>query len=393
MFSIVWKTITQLMQNRLKFFLTVGGIAVGVMSVIVIYSAGETGKKEIDDMLSGMGMNCIILSGEVSNTDGLDESDLDSIRNMDNVDNAMPLMNTITYCKTDDLQDSVECMLWGVNEEADNVIDLDVKYGRMINKGDVAVKADVCIIDSALAEKLYNREDITGKAIGIVMNNHVRYYTVVGIVDNGVSMLQSMFGGVIPSFIYIPYTSMQNDTAQYCFNQIAVRTNDGNSDIEQDIKRVVSAEHDFKSDIEVSSFLSRKDTLSDIMNVITIVLAAIAAISLIVSGISVMNIMLVSVNERIREIGIKKSLGAKNIDIALEFLAESVAITFTGGIMGVLAGVIMVIIGGKIMGMKVLLNINFLIFALIFSVATGIIFGVYPACKAGRMNPVDALRG
>lgn len=390
MFSIIWKNITGLMHNKLKFFLTVGGIAIGVMSVIIIYSSGETGKKEIDKMLGGMGMDCIVVSADIDENNGLNEDDLYNIRKIDNVENAMPLMNMMTYCNKEDVYERTECMLWGVNEDADNVIDLDVKYGRLINSGDIAEKSDVCIIDSELALELFEREDITGNMIGVAINGHTVYYTVAGIVDSGVSMLQSMFGGVIPSFIYIPYTSMQKYSSQYCFNQIAVRADD---DVEDELEHTVLLEHDSKANIEVSSFLSQKDTLSDIVSIISVILSAIAGISLIVSGFSVMNIMLVSVNERIKEIGIKKSLGAKNSDIVLEFLSESAVITLTGGIIGTVFGILIIVLFGIFTGYNVSINFNFMFFTLLFSAVSGIIFGVYPAYKAGKMNPVDALRG
>lgn len=393
MFSIIKKTISELMYSKVRFFLTVGGIAIGIMSVIIIYSAGEIGKIQINNMLAGMGMDSIVISGNVSNIDGLDENDLENVKNMNDVKNAMPLMNTITYCSNDSNK-YFQCMLWGVNEDADNVIDLNVKHGRMLNQGDVSNQSKICIIDDLLAENIYSHEDATGKDIGIVVNGKTEYYEIVGVVDNGVSMLQSMLGGVIPSFIYIPYTSMQADTSQYCFNQIAVKINDDsdNNSIKDDIKQTVVSKRDFKSEITVSSFLSQKDTLSKIMTAITVVLTAIASISLIVSGFSIMNIMLVSVNERTREIGIKKSLGAKNSDIAFEFLIESSAITFMGGLLGAIGGVIIAFAGCYLTGTEIFFNINMPVCAIMFSIFTGLIFGVYPAYKASKLNPADTFR-
>lgn len=393
MFSIIKKNISELMYSKIKFFLTVGGIAAGIMSVIIIYSVGEIGKIQINSMLEGMGLDSIVISGNISNTDGLNENDLENVKNMNDVQNAMPLMNTITYCSSD--SDSYfQCMLWGVNEDADNVIDLDVEYGRMINRGDVSSQSQICIIDSSLADDIYKNSDALGENLGVVINGKTRYYKIVGIVDNGVSMLQSMLGGVIPSFVYIPYTSMQNDTAQYCFNQIAVKVNDDNSsgNIKDDIEQTVVSKRDIKSDITVSSFLSQKDTLSEIMTLITVILTAIAAISLMVSGFSIMNIMLSSVKERTREIGIKKSLGAKNSDIAFEFLAESAAITFTGGVAGSAGGTAAAFAGCLITGTEIFFDIRIIIYPILFAVLTGLIFGVYPAYKAGRLNPCDAFR-
>lgn len=393
MFSIIKKTISELMYSKIKFFLTIGGIAAGIMSVIIIYSVGEIGKFQINSMLEGMGLDSIVISGNISNTEGLNENDLENVKNMNEVKNAMPLMNTVTYCSSDD-DSYFQCMLWGVNEDADNVIDLDVEYGRMINKGDVINQSQICIIDSSLADDIYKNNDALGKTLGVVINGKTRYYVITGIVDNGVSMLQSMLGGVIPSFVYIPYTSMQNDTAQYCFNQIAVKINDdnNNSNIKNDIEQTVVSKRDIKSDITVSSFLSQKDTLSEILTLITVILTAIAAISLIVSGFSIMNIMLSSVKERTREIGIKKSLGAKNTDIAFEFLAESAAITFTGGVIGEAAGTAIAFAGCLITGTEIFFNAGIIVYPILFAVLTGLIFGVYPAYKAGKLNPCDAFR-
>ncbi|HCR74338.1 MAG TPA: hypothetical protein DIW26_08250 [Ruminococcus sp.] len=162
--------------------------------------------------------------------------------------------------------------------------------------------------------------------------------------------------------------------------------------MKNDIEQTVVSKRDIKSDITVSSFLSQKDTLSEILTLITVILTAIAAISLIVSGFSIMNIMLSSVKERTREIGIKKSLGAKNTDIAFEFLAESAAITFTGGVIGAAGGTAIAFAGCLITGTEIFFNAGIIVYPIFFAVLTGLIFGVYPAYKAGKLNPCDAFR-
>jgi putative ABC transport system permease protein len=307
MFDSVKKGIRELFRNKLRIFLTIGGITIGVLSVVVISTIGEIGKATINKKMTSMGLDSVVVSTTVNGAlYGLEESDLERLKSLDHVKKAIPLMSLVTYMKAQDNQDN--CILWGVNEDANNVIDLNVLYGRLIHKSDVLTKSKVCVIDEELAKKTFNRTNIVGQEVNVSVYGVMQEYTVIGVVKNGVNMLQSMLGDAIPAFVYIPYTTYESETAKECFDQIAVKLKDSNTDITNDIKRTIKLNNNSNVKINVQNLLNQKDTLSGILDNVTIVLTFIAGISLVVSSLSIMTVMMVSVSERTREIGIKKVL-------------------------------------------------------------------------------------
>jgi putative ABC transport system permease protein len=287
-----------------------------------------------------------------------------------------------------------ECMLWGVNQDADNVIELEPVYGRLINKGDLASNAKVCVIDEKIAMDYYKRANIVGKKISLTINDSVEEFTVVGVVKNGVSVLQNMLGGIIPNFVYIPYTTMSELSNQTYFDQIVVKLKDSNSDdqINDRIEKTLISNRVTFTGLRIENLLKQKQQFNNILSIVTIILSAIAGISLVVSGLSIMTVMLVSVNERTREIGIKKSIGATNKDIMIEFLIESVLITLIGGLCGVIGGLLLSLLGCTIFNLVLNINYTMILGILVLSVTIGLVFGVYPAYRASKLRPVEALR-
>ncbi|MEG0615531.1 MAG: ABC transporter permease [Oscillospiraceae bacterium] len=392
MLDCVRKGLRGLFRNKLRSFLTIGGISIGVLSVVVISSIGSVGKVAVDKEMTNMGMDSLVVSADKSNNLGLCMEDLVGLKSENYIENAMPLMNFYSESKV--LENTESCMVWGVNEDANDVIELVPIYGRLINKGDLASGANVCIIDEQIALKNYKRANIVGKKIAVNINGRFEDFVVVGVVKNGVNLLQNMLGEFIPSFVYLPYTTLQAESSQYYFNQIAVKIKDGtNSDgISEKIRHKIMAGRDIPANVSVENLLKQKSKLNDIMGIITTVLSIIAGISLVVSGLSIMTVMLVSVNERTREIGIKKSIGATNGDILKEFLIEAMLITFLGGAVGCLGGVGISALGCLIFSMPMVNNFSMIIGILAFSVFIGLIFGAYPAISAAKLKPVDALR-
>lgn len=392
MLDCVKKGLCDLFRNKLRSFLTIGGIAIGVLSVVIISSIGDIAKITINAQLDNMGMDSVVVSAPKSNESGLVERDLAVIKSLPGIKNAMPLMNIITESTV--LENNAPCMIWGVNEDADDVIELIPIHGRLLNKGDVAAGGAVCVVDEKIALDNYKRSNIIGKTVGVKVGGSLQTFTVVGVVKNGVNMLQSMMGEFIPSFVYVPYTTLQTQSAQYYFDQIAVKLkstaySDG---ISAQVEEALVVGREVPTSIQVDNLLKQKGQLNNIMSIITAVLSIIAGISLIVSGLSIMTVMLVSVNERTREIGIKKSIGATNTDILAEFLMEAVLITLLGGIIGTVIGISASVIGCIAFDIGIFINMGMIGAILIFSLLTGLIFGVYPAFRAAKLKPVDALR-
>lgn len=377
--------------NKMRTMLTVIGIAVGVMSVVTVASIGEIGKSSINTELTGMGMDNLVVSSQSGSAKKLTESELDKIKQLDDVGNAMPLMSIMTSGKLRGNYDTY--MVWGVNEDADNVIDLEVLHGRLLNRGDIAQKSNVCVIDEAIALENYKRTNIVGKTISLSIGGNTVEFEIAGVVKNGVNTLQNMLGGFIPDFVYIPYSVMQEYSGRNSFDQITVKLEDNAQSVSAaaEVKKMLSSES-AESDYSVDNLLSQKEKMNNILSIATAALSAVAGISLVVSGISIMTVMLVSVSERTREIGIKKSIGASRGVIISEFLFESVLITFIGGIIGITAGVIISALIGTAAGGGLTVNFGLCGTVLLVSLAVGGIFGVYPAVKAAELKPVDALR-
>ena len=365
-------------------FLTVCGIAVGVFAVVVISAVGDIGENLVDEKLKSMGMESIIVS---SQNGGLQENDVEQLKNMDFVENAMPLMSvTLKQIMPDD--NETDRMLWGVDENADEVIELKVVSGRKINAGDLVSHSKVCMIDRDVAEETYGTADITGMKITLGFGNMSEEFEAVGVVDNGVSMLQSSLGGSIPSFVYIPYTTFSDISKRDGFDVIAVKAQ-ANINTEKSIEKKLS---DNLRTVEVSNLLTQKKQLTSLMKVVSCSMTAVAGISVIISGISSMTSMMSAVKERTREIGIKKAIGARKTDIISEFLGESLLISVSGGVFGGGLGLLTVIIGCILFDIDVYINPVSVLSVIIFSTVTGVIFGIVPALKASSLNPVVAIR-
>lgn len=392
MFECIKQSLRVIGKSRLKAFLTVGGIAIGVSSVVIISSIGEMGKSAVDNQLTDMGMDSFVVTGTESNFDGLWESDLETLKSVPDVRNAMPLINYFTEISS--RGENSPAMIWGVNEDADDVIELKTVSGRLINKSDVLSARKVCVVDEQIAMNRYKRNTIVGKEIGISINGRVENFEVIGVVSNGVNLLQNMFGDLVPSFVYIPYTTLSEETNNRYFTQIAVKLDDGtDSDSAFNaLSHAVLCQRDEKTEIRVENLLKQKSQMNKIADITSKALSIVAGISLVVSGLSVMTVMLVSVKERTREIGIKKSIGAKNSDILTEFLTESVLITLIGGVIGLLSGLVFSALAGFITGLPSFMEAEGIIFVLFFVMVIGAVFGAYPAYKASRLSPVEALR-
>ncbi len=392
MLECVRNGLSDLFRNKLRSFLTIGGIVIGVLSVVVISTIGDIGKSTINKQLVNMGMDSIVISGDKSNDTGLGEQDLKSVKQVSFVKNAMPLLYLMGH--TSILNSVQDCMIWGVNEDADNVIELQPVYGRLINKGDVLSYSKVCVIDEKIAIENYKRANIVGKNISVCVNGIYEDFKVVGVVKSGVNVLQNMFGGIIPSFVYIPYTTMEETSMQTYFDEIAVKVNSNTQmdRVSDELSRAILTSRSVTTDLQIQNLLKQRQQLDDIMGVVTAVLSAIAGISLVVSGLSIMTVMLVSVNERTREIGIKKSIGATNKHIMVEFLIESVMITLMGGVIGTVIGIAIAIIGCMIFQLTPVINYLMIVGIILLAIVLGLIFGVYPAYRASKLKPVDALR-
>ena len=392
MIDILKNAVRNVVRKKMRTVLTVCGIAIGVLSVVIISTIGMLGKQSINSELDSIGISGLAVSVNTS-VGGVNiyEEEIDEINKNSDVQNTMPLMVTYTYTKV--INTIKECLVWGIDDDAKNIIKLDILHGRFINNADISAANQYCVVDEQLAIETYKRTNIVGKKIRLAIRGYYEDFEVVGVVSSGGNILQNLMGNYVPYFIYTPYTVVQKLSGRNDFDEVMVKLKEGaNARTTADkITAALERNNGIKGSVKVENLINQKENLNNVLGIITFVLAAIAAISMIVSGLSIMTVMLVSVSERTREIGIMKSLGASNKIIIIEFLSETLLLSLIGSAIGIIAGIVITCLGCIVLNVPFLTDVPTLLFCIGFSMILGIIFGVYPALKAARLKPVDAL--
>ncbi len=388
-------SVNNLFKKKMRTALSVLAIVIGVSSVVIINSIAECGKFAVNTELESLGMKGITItkSTSASGDAALDSRTLEIIENQPLVDQAMPVtvfLSTITAHDT-----SMESLLFGVDEHADSLISLKVLYGRGISKADVSARSKVCLVDQALAQKLYKRDNMIGKTFELSLKGKTESFEVVGVVRTGSGLLQNMIGSYVPTLIYMPYTTMQQMSGEENFSQITVLLNDDQKNDqagEKILETIASVTGGPSSGYKAENLMKQREGLSNLMNIITLVLSMVGFIAMIVASLGIMTIMLVSVGERTREIGVKKAIGASKANICLEFLIEAFLMSAAGSVIGLAFGLIVSYVGAAWFGFTFVLSGGVLGITVGLSMLVGVVFGVYPAVKASKLRPVDALR-
>lgn len=389
----VTKTIINIFRSKTRSMLTMAGIAVGVFAVVLISTVGAAGTAEVSSTLLTMGVDTLLVqSSDKTVSATLTENDVTEIGKLKGVSDVMPLMASVTEAKM--LDRRLDSYVWGVDKSADKLISLEAAHGRLINNADTAARSKVCVIDEAFALESYGRSNVVGKKLKMFLGGKFHEFEIVGIAKSGLSSLQNMLANIMPRFMYIPITTMQSLCGRTTYDKIAVKLDDPNSDaaIVRRVTGKLDELHGCKDGYECNNLLAQKGQLDDIMTIVTTALSLVAGISLVVSGISVMTTMMMSVGERTREIGIKKAIGAKRRDICAEFLSESIIMTMLGSAAGIVLGLLVSFVGCMAVGVPFLVNVRSLLVSAGAAAVIGAVFGAYPAVKAAKMEPADALR-
>lgn len=381
-----WRSLSR---KRGRSILTILGIVIGVASVTVIGNISQCGSTALNNEMDSLGLSGLTISASSSAV--LEEETLEIVQDSSEVEQAMPvLMQTGEISARSEQADA---LFWGIDENAGRIISLEVLYGRGLNRQDMMMQKNVCLIDEAFSQAAFGRSNGVGKTISTVYGGVSEKYTVVGIVKTGSGLLQSFMGSYIPSFIYLPYTSMQSSLGRTTFDQIAVRIEEGeDADIVgTHLANALERSSGIEDGYLANNLVKQKDSLTNMLNILTLIFSAVGAVSLLVASLSIMTVMLVSVHERTREIGIKKAIGAGNRVILQEFLWEALLLSLTGALIGALVGTGISYAGAAIFGVTLELRLDIIWLASGFSVVSGVIFGVYPAMKAASLPPIDAL--
>jgi len=378
--------------NKLRSFLTTLGIIIGVFSIIVLVSIGSGLQTYITNQISSLGSNIIDVvpgsqgnpfGGLLSNTLKLQEAKTIT-RAINGLGHSTPVLQQAAILKYKNIKDK-NAFAGGVSYEYPLVVEsLKMEQGNFFTKGQEQSGANVVVIGSKVYDLFFKTGNVVGKRIYV----GDKQYTVVGVVKKTGTALGAFDRDNI---VYIPVELAQSQFGTTIVREIVVSANSKEL-TPVVIKRIKTAllKNLSKDDFSVETADSITDTISSVTNALSMALGGIAAISLLVGGIGVANIMLVSVTERTREIGLRKALGAKRKDILSQFLIESVMISVTGGLVGIGLGMIVSFIIAMLLVSTVTLWSVVLAFG--FSVLIGVVFGMAPAIRASKLNPIDALR-
>lgn len=381
--NILKGSLKNIKNNKLRSALTMLGLVIGIASVIILVGIGNGTSNQVTLQVQSLGTNVLTLNINSSDT-SLEYLQLDDLLKIDNIESVAPYKSVSSTVTRGDTT-SQRASIIATTQEYMNTTNLTISKGRILSVIDLENNSKVCLLGNDIASTLFSLSNPIGQTIKINGDN----YTVIGVI----TAVGNSMGSNIDDMIIIPFTTAKYLGSDTSINSLYIKVQDENkiekttSLIENYITQTLGITTDYFS---VSSQDSMLDTMESVNDTLSLLLAGIASISLIVGGIGVMNVMLVSVTERTKEIGIRKALGAKRSDVLVQFLIEALVLCICGGIIGVISGILIGAVLGK-MGYTFTPNTSIIILSFSSSALIGIIFGIFPARKAAKLNPIDAL--
>lgn len=405
MIDVFWESVkialSALISNKLRSVLTMLGIIIGVGAVIAMVSIGMGVRDKVQTSIASLGSNLIIVTPGAASSSGVRQAagttTTLTIKDAEAIGREVSGVAAVAPSVGKQYQIVAGNMNWnssvqGTTPEFMEVRNMSVQSGSFITNQDVDMRNRVAVIGATVAENLFSNTNPVGQSIRI--NNAP--FTVIGVLD---SKGQSAGGQDQDDIVIVPITTAQERLMGITYIQtISVQAADADviDAVQEGIVTLLRSRHrltdDKENDFTVRNLASVMATAQETTASITMLLGAIAGISLLVGGIGIMNIMLVSVTERTREIGIRKALGARYSDILMQFLIEAVVIGVIGGLMGIALGVGASFAISSFAGLNTVITFMPIIISFGFSVGIGLFFGLYPARKAALLNPIDALR-
>jgi len=404
-FQVLRVAIRALLRNKLRSFLTTLGVIIGVAAVIAMVAIGEGAKARVADAFASMGSNILIVLSGSTTTGGtrggfgslptLTWDDLKAIRTeCSAVRYATPQLRGSASVISED--QNWGTTIYGISPEFFAIKDWPVANGTSISQSDIEGGTKVVVLGQTVVEKLYGPSaDPVGQTVRI--KNFP--FQVIGVAER---KGQSVTGQDQDDVAFMPYSTfqakIQGGLQKFVPGMVMVSANSSDDTVraERQMTNLLRDRHHVPiggdDDFSIRNLTEMATAQQEGVNTITSLLASIAFVSLLVGGIGIMNIMLVSVTERTREIGIRMAVGARPLDVLAQFLVEALTLSFFGGVIGVVIGLLGANLLAGQMGWPVLVRVDIIVIAVSFSGLVGVVFGLYPAMKASRLDPIDALR-
>ncbi|MGH4051289.1 MAG: ABC transporter permease [Clostridium sp.] len=401
-FESIKTALQSIKANKMRAFLTMLGIIIGISSVITIVSLGQGGQKSISGEFEKLGASSVTVSisgAEAQSTDYISLDDVKQIKEkIDSIKYASPSFQIRGSVISN--KDSENAYMRGGSPDLAYINNTEIIYGRYFNEKEYEQGSAVGIIDESDAIVLFGYSDVVGESIKVGQSNIMKKMTIIG-VEKGIT---SPFGNGRtgkntgkPIIITSPVTFLSTlQSTEFKISSITVvsDTQDNSESAGNGTIKMLESRHNNRGkDIySADNALAILEQINSVLGIFTTFIGAVAGISLLVGGIGVMNIMLVSVTERTREIGIRKAVGATTKIILMQFLIESVILSVMGGIIGMILGIIGAEVIGSFAGITPVISLTSIVVSILFSSVVGVFFGIYPAKKAAELDPIDALR-
>ena len=376
--------LSSIRSNKMRSILTMLGIIIGILSVIVLVGIGQGTTKNIQSQIEGLGTNLITVNIRTYRNKPITDDEITQLKSGGFIKEIAPIISTSSTVKSGTKSESYS--VEGSEPAYEEIRNVSIDTGRFISENDITNRYKVAVIGTDIADTILGTRDVIGKTIQINRNN----FTVVGLLKSA----GTSSSGSNDEKIIIPISTAERlfKTTRISTFYIEAASSSAVTNAYNQLNTFLYQKFGSTDDYKVFNQTDLLSTVSTTTNTLTMMLGGIASISLLVGGIGIMNIMLVSVTERTREIGIRKAIGAKRRNILIQFLIESVVLSVLGGIIGIALGFLVANIVSKFTSIAVSISPTVVMLSFSFAMAVGIIFGMYPANKASKLKPIDALR-